>query len=85
MTKCAKTFWPSKFLILIPRLPNLFDIDYAQTKYPVKRENSMNTVLVQELSRFNRLLDVITKSLKNIRLALTGDILLSEQLEDVKY
>ncbi len=43
----------------------------------------MNTVLVQELTRFNRLLKVIAKSLKNILLALKGEVLLSEQLEDV--
>lgn len=38
----------------------------------------MNTVLVQELQRFNLLLTVILNSLKNILLALKGEVLLSE-------
>ena len=43
----------------------------------------MNTFLVQELTRFNNLLKVITTTLKNILLALKGEVLLSEQMEKV--
>ncbi len=43
----------------------------------------MNTVLVQELERFNNLLAVIMSSLKSIISALKGEVLLSEQLESV--
>ena len=43
----------------------------------------MNTVLVQELTRFNDLLNVVLSSLKKILLALKGEELLSQQLESV--
>lgn len=43
----------------------------------------MNTVLVQEINRFNNLSKAISSSLKNILLALKGEVLLSEQLEKV--
>ena len=61
----------------------MFDIEAVQGKYPLVRENSMNTFLVQELTRFNNLQRTITNSLKNILLALKGEVLLSESLEKV--
>mmetsp|Transcript_28814 Transcript_28814/g.26059 ORF Transcript_28814/g.26059 Transcript_28814/m.26059 type:complete len:82 (+) Transcript_28814:3124-3369(+) len=41
----------------------------------------MNTVLTQELERFNKLVSVVRSSLRDIKLALKGFILMSSQLE----
>ena len=54
----------------LAKLPPNFDIEVVQRKYPVKYEDSMNTMLAQEMSRFNKLLSVIRDSLKSISLAL---------------
>eukprot|EP00479_Gromia_sphaerica_P004589 TRINITY_DN15394_c0_g1_i1.p1 TRINITY_DN15394_c0_g1~~TRINITY_DN15394_c0_g1_i1.p1 ORF type:complete len:214 (-),score=41.44 TRINITY_DN15394_c0_g1_i1:546-1187(-) len=64
-------------------LPENFDIRIAQEKYPVKYSESMNTVLVQELYRFNKLLVVVKKSLHDIQKALRGEIVMSPILEDL--
>lgn len=63
------------------RLPPNYDIEMVQNKYPVLYEESMNTVLAQEMVRFNRLLDVIKDSLKNIDLAIQGLLVMSSDLE----
>jgi dynein heavy chain len=54
----------------------------AEKKYPVMYNQSMNTVLTQELIRFNGLIKAIRNSLKDLKKAIKGEVLLSAQLED---
>lgn len=61
--------------------PNMYDVEAIVLKYPVTYSESMNTVLTQELNRFNKLIDIIRSSLKDIKLALSGKILLNQSLE----
>ena len=48
--------------------------------FPVMRENSMNTVLTQELIRFNRLLSKILQTLDDLQAAQKGEILMTDVL-----
>ncbi len=47
-------------------------------------ENSaMNTVLVQEINRYNKLLNVIHKTIKELVKALKGEIMISKDSENI--
>lgn len=65
------------------RLPEKFDEAAAAEKYPVEYNNSMNTVLRQELIRFNKLLSYIKSSLNETRRAVLGQIAMIPELERI--
>ena len=65
------------------RIPKQFDIEVASKKYPMRYEESMNTVLVQELIRYNRLLQVVKTSSLQVKDAIAGLITMSSDLEKV--
>uniref|UniRef100_A0A182XBB4 AAA+ ATPase domain-containing protein n=1 Tax=Anopheles quadriannulatus TaxID=34691 RepID=A0A182XBB4_ANOQN len=65
------------------KLPTLYDVDAVAELYPIEYENSMNTVLRQELTRFNRLLEYIRLSLIDVQRAIKGQISMIPELENI--
>jgi dynein heavy chain len=70
---------------ILARVPKPWNTADVQKKYPLRYEESMNTVLVQELTRYNRLIAIVLSSLKDIQKAVKGLVLMSEDLEAAFY
>ncbi|KAJ6667676.1 hypothetical protein lerEdw1_015997 [Lerista edwardsae] len=66
---------------ILEKVPHPIDLHEVMLKYPVLYEESMNTVLAQEVIRYNRLLKVIAETLKDLLKALKGLVVMSHQLE----
>jgi dynein heavy chain len=65
------------------KIPQLLNIQKIKLKFPIIYEDSLNTVLIQEATKFNELIDTIIKSMDNLKLAVEGLIVLNFDLEQV--
>jgi len=60
-----------------------FDEAFVLEKYPVVYEQSMNTVLIQELGRFNVLTRLMKSSLSELNDAMAGVMVITSELEQL--
>lgn len=60
-----------------------FDVEVVTMQYPIVYEESMNTVLVQECIRYNKLIAEMQHSLPELQKALKGLVVMSSELEAV--
>ena len=60
-----------------------FEIEAISMVYPVVYEESMNTVLIQECIRYNKLIEAMELSLPDLLKALKGLVVMSSELEGI--
>ena len=69
--------------IIEKNTPPAFDYEAIFKKFPTEYEESMNTVLIQEVIRYNVLLNLMKVNIQNLKKALSGHIVMDETLDAI--
>ncbi|CAD8132456.1 unnamed protein product [Paramecium pentaurelia] len=68
---------------IIDLLPQQFNLLELEQNYPILSQNSLNTVLQQDVGRYNKLLRTINSSLSNLIKQIDGYINMSDDSQDI--
>ena len=60
-----------------------FNIDEIKKKFPLKYEDCMNSILIQEIMRYNNLLDLVFQSLEDAVKSFMGHLPLTDEIEEM--
>lgn len=71
-------------LEILEKIREPFKIKEVEAIYPFRYEESMNSVLLQELARFNKLIEVIKGSLQTLLKTLDGKFVTTAEIEALK-
>ena len=66
---------------IVERIPEPFNLERVADAYPTVYEESMNTVLQQECIRYNKVIRALHSSLRDVRKALKGEVVMTSELE----
>lgn len=66
---------------ILEKVPQPISVSMVMEKHPVRYEESMNTVLIQEVIRYNKLLVTVRQTLNDLLKALKGLVVMSQALE----
>ena len=68
---------------ILSKAPPIFNLEQVADAYPTTYTESMNTVLQQECIRYNKVLAKLASTLKDIRKALKGEVVMTAELEEM--
>lgn len=66
---------------ILKRLPQKFNVDDVRMRHPNTPTESLNSVLHQELMRYNNLLEIVRNSMKNLKDAIDGNAVMTSDIE----
>merc|ERR1719335_589638 len=66
---------------ILKKMPEVWNLRLVQKRYPLAYEESMNTVLCQELLRYNVLIEIVVSSLQDVLRGIKGQLVMSAELE----
>jgi len=68
---------------ILVRIPAALDLNRALDEYPTDYNQSLNTVITQEMTRFNNMLKIINSTLKTLQKAVKGTVAMSAELDAI--
>lgn len=69
--------------IINTKLPKNINIEEVKKKFPIIKEECMNSILIQEIMRYNKLLNLVYLTLEDLVKAYKGLIPLTDEIEEI--